>query len=79
MVLAAKTGWTESYIRWELPLSRGYAYFHCARLMEGDHTFWPGCADPLEDWIDRIRTWAVTSSSSIVSNRSLPIAADCFR
>ena len=61
MVLAAKTGWAEPFIRWQLPLSRGYAYFHAARLMEGDKTEWPGQTAVLEDWLHEVRDWARAS------------------
>lgn len=63
MVLAAKTGWTEEFIRWRLPLSRGYAYFHAARLMEGEDTFWPAASDPVEEWIESVRRWAAANDT----------------
>jgi hypothetical protein len=40
-VIARGTGWTEDYIRWQLPLSRGRAYVHALRLMEGESMLWP--------------------------------------
>jgi hypothetical protein len=40
-VIAHGTGWTEDYIRWHLPLSRGRAYVHAFRLMEGEAMMWP--------------------------------------
>jgi hypothetical protein len=61
MVLASKTGWTEQHIRWDLPLSRGYAYFHAARLMEGDKTQWPGQTAPVEEWLATVRAWAASA------------------
>jgi hypothetical protein len=73
MVIAAKTGWPEHFIRWNLPLSRGYAYFHAARLMEGETTCWPTAPDPVEQWVESIRQWAASGnrqqSAAIESNR----------
>lgn len=40
-VIARGTGWTEDFIRWHLPLSRGRAYVHALRLMEGEAMMWP--------------------------------------
>jgi hypothetical protein len=40
-VLARGTGWSEAFIRWELPLARGRAYVHALRLMEGEVMVWP--------------------------------------
>ena len=59
--ITAKTGWTEDYIRWELPLARGYAYYHTARIMEGEHTQWPGHSAAAEDWFTSIRQWAAAA------------------
>lgn len=63
MVLAAKTGWTEHFIRWELPLSRGYAYYHTARIMDGEHTQWPGQTDAIHQWAADVRAWARRTSN----------------
>lgn len=41
IVIASRTGWTESYIRWHLPLSRGMAYYHAAMLLDGVPMRWP--------------------------------------
>jgi hypothetical protein len=60
LVIASKTGWTEHYIRHELPLSRGHAYYHAARLLEGERCRWPGGAGPVKKWLrgvrDRVRS-----------------------
>lgn len=39
-VIAALTGWTEDHIRWHLPLSRGWAYFHTHRILAGESRVW---------------------------------------
>ena len=42
LVLAASTGWAEDFIRWRLPLARGFPYYHAARLLDGEDCRWPG-------------------------------------
>ena len=61
MVIASKTGWTEECILWQLPLSRGYAYYHTARLMEGELTQWPGQTSATEEWLHDLQRWATTA------------------
>ena len=39
--LASQTGWEEPYIRWRLPLCRGWAYWHAAILRDGLPARWP--------------------------------------
>lgn len=51
-IIASLTGWTEEYIRWELPLSRGWAYFHTARIMDGATCHFE---EEAEAWGDSIR------------------------
>ena len=46
-LLASKTGWAEDFLRWRLPLSRGWAYWHAAVLQSGTPTRWPG---EVNDW-----------------------------
>jgi len=41
LVIASKTGWEEDFIRWGLPLARGFPYYHAARLLEGENCRWP--------------------------------------
>jgi hypothetical protein len=41
LVIASKTGWKETFIRWCLPLSRAFPYYHAARLLEGENCRWP--------------------------------------
>jgi hypothetical protein len=48
-VLAAKTGWAEDFIRWKLPLARGFAYYHAARLLEGENCRWPARGGTSQD------------------------------
>lgn len=55
LVIASQTGWTEDYIRWHLPLSRGFAYFHGARLLEGEDCRWPGGDIEVKNWISNVR------------------------
>lgn len=57
MVIASRTGWPEHFIRHELPLQRGWAYYHSARLMEGEKCRWPGKETAVDRWVDRIRLW----------------------
>lgn len=57
LVIASKTGWTEWFIRHELPLSRAYAYYHAARLLEGERCRWPGKRSPLGQWVDAVKDW----------------------
>jgi hypothetical protein len=56
-VIARGTGWTEDYIRWQLPLSRGRAYAHALRLMDGEAMMWPDRRlSETGRWWDRART-----------------------
>jgi hypothetical protein len=51
-MLAKATGWSEEFIRHELPLSRGYAYIHAARLMDGECLmFYDQTAREDDQWI----------------------------
>lgn len=54
MVIASKTGWSEHFIRWELPLARGYAYYHAARMLEGERCRWPGPDKKLKSWLESL-------------------------
>jgi len=58
IVIAARTGWTEEFIRWELPLSRGYAYYHAARLLDGERMTWPGGSKKGTQFFDSVKSWA---------------------
>jgi hypothetical protein len=55
LVIAAKSGWSEEFIRWELPLARGNAYYHAARVMDGERCRWPGGGGAVARWVDGIR------------------------
>ena len=55
LVIASKTGWEEDYIRHQLPLSRGYAYYHAARLLEGERCRWPSGEGPVGRWLRKVR------------------------
>ena len=57
LVIASKTGWTEEFIRHELPLSRGYAYYHAARVMEGERCRWPGRETTISRHVDHLVNW----------------------
>ena len=53
LILAKATGWSEHFIRHELPLCRGYAYIHAARLMDGECLlFYDETARDDDRWID---------------------------
>jgi len=54
MVIASRTGWTEDYIRWWLPLSRGWAYYHAARLLDGEAMRFPGGTTKDGAWLDSV-------------------------
>jgi hypothetical protein len=54
-VIARATGWSESHIRWHLPLTRGWAYYHAQRLHEGERTTWPAALAAEEDWFDNLQ------------------------
>ena len=41
LAIASSTGWSEYFIRWKLPLTRGWSYYHAARLMAGERCVWP--------------------------------------
>jgi hypothetical protein len=49
LVIASKTGWPEDFIRWQLPLARGFPYYHAARLLEGENCRWPARASSPHD------------------------------
>ena len=56
MVIARSTGWSEHYIRWSLPLTRGWAYYHAARLLDGRPMSWPEATDPATaGWWQRVQ------------------------
>ena len=55
IVIASKTGWSEDFIRWQLPLSRGWAYYHGARLLEGENCRWPETRQAVADWLRGVR------------------------
>lgn len=57
MVIASKTGWSEDFIRNHLPLSRGFAYYHAARLLEGERCRWPGKSKVITKWVAGIKEW----------------------
>lgn len=58
LAIAASTGWSERFIRWELPLTRGWAYYHAARLMEGQKCVWPEViADEYEEFEQLRAKW----------------------
>lgn len=50
MVLASRTGWKEKKIRWKLPLSKGWAYFHAAMLLDGIPMTFPGGTAKEQAW-----------------------------
>lgn len=50
IVISSRTGWSEDYIRWWLPLSRGWAYYHTARLLDGVRMRFPGGASRAGAW-----------------------------
>lgn len=57
VVIASKTGWSEGHILHELPLSRGYAYYHAARLLEGERCRWPGKKGTIGKYVKDVMDW----------------------
>ena len=57
IVVASKTGWSEEFIRHQLPLSRGWAYYHAARVLEGERCRWPGRDSSISKHVDNVREW----------------------
>jgi len=57
VVIASKTGWTEDFIRHRLPLSRGMAYYHAARVLEGERCRWPGRKSAISAHLDSVFAW----------------------
>lgn len=65
LAIAASTGWSEYFIRWELPLTRGWSYYHAARLREGEKCVWPETIEREYEWFEKIRRkWQVSSGKS---------------
>ena len=58
LVIASKTGWSEEHIGWELPYARGFAYYHAARVLEGERCQWPGGNAVVKGWVENVRDWA---------------------
>lgn len=58
VVIASKTGLAPEFIRWELPLWQGWAYYHAARLLEGELFRWPGASGADAGWIKEALGWA---------------------
>lgn len=54
MVISSRTGWTEDYIRWWLPLSRGWAYYHGARLLDNQPMIFPDGITKEGAWLDSV-------------------------
>lgn len=65
MVITSRTGWTEDFVRWKLPLWRGWAYYHSARLLDGEKMRIPGAVTEEESWISQAseRLAALTRAS----------------
>ncbi len=64
IIVATRTGWTEEFIRHHLPLSRGMAYYHACRLLDGERCRWPGRKSSTSKFIDGIRKWVRRSLNS---------------
>ena len=77
MVIASRTGWTESYIRWHLPLRRGMAYFHAAMLLDGIPMRWPSDRAEAEQEFDksisRIRNREAQRKKKISAEKKLTL------
>ena len=55
IVIASRTGWTEDYIKWILPLSRGRAYYHTCRMLDGVAMRWPQEGEKIADHVDSVK------------------------
>lgn len=64
VIIASKTGWSEDHIRHDLPLSRGLAYYHAARVLDGERCRWPGRPSTIAARIDSVRDWIVNKLKS---------------
>jgi hypothetical protein len=40
-VVSKATGLTMNQIEWQLPLAKGWAFFHAQRLLDGELMTWP--------------------------------------
>ena len=56
MVIASRTGWSEKKILWNLPLARGWSYFHAAMLLDGIPMTYPGGTAQEKAWWDQVQT-----------------------
>ena len=41
LLTKAKPAYSDDMIEWEIPLSRGWALIHAARLLDGEPMIWP--------------------------------------
>jgi len=57
VAISSQTGWSEDFIRHQLPLSRGMAYYHAIRVAAGERCRWPGEASAISKHIDNVRNW----------------------
>ncbi len=55
--ISSRTGWTEDYIRHELPLARGYAYYHAVRALDGERCRWPGRESAISRHVTSAMDW----------------------
>ena len=49
------TGFDADHVRWELPLSEAWPYYHSARLLAGESFRWPQDHQKEEQRLDAIR------------------------
>lgn len=64
VTISSRTGWTEDFIRHQLPLSRGMAYYHAVRLFEGERCRWPGRPSAIASRIDSVKDWILNKLKS---------------
>jgi hypothetical protein len=58
IVISSRTGWSERFIRWELPLSRGWSYYHMSRVLDGDRMRWPEVGRKGNQFMSKLKSWA---------------------
>jgi len=56
MVISSRTGWSEKKILWDLPLARGWAYFHAAMLLDGVGMVFPGGSSQDREWWEQVQS-----------------------
>jgi hypothetical protein len=54
------TGHPADHVRWEMPLSEAWPYYHAGEVHSGSSFRWPADAEAEAEWLEGIRTRALT-------------------